>query len=53
MILKKFSEAKAPINGPCYRRKISPGSKLKQEDNSYHFTVIHAPAEEDPDIRCN
>jgi hypothetical protein len=24
MILNKFSEGKAPINGPCYRRKKSP-----------------------------
>jgi hypothetical protein len=24
MILKKFSEGKAPINGPCCRRKESP-----------------------------
>jgi hypothetical protein len=27
MILKKFSEGKAPINGPCYRRKKSPVSQ--------------------------
>jgi hypothetical protein len=27
LIIEKFSEGKAPINGPCYRKKKSPVTK--------------------------